>query len=159
MKKSINFYLRCVLRIYLIQCNLSIQFNANKCWHVIILIFIAITKIHARYLFLFIFSVRLCLFCVIIRFVHVRHTGQWPPSWKVFHPRFYPLLFLSYLNSCERASISLFMFSAKQGNYWYQFYNVFGMMQLLTGRVPRTLTHLELSLLLMERSIPERMVI
>ena len=47
------------------------------------------------------------------------------------------------------------MFSAKQGNYWYQFYNVFGMMQLLTGRVPRTLTHLELSLLLMERSIHE----
>ena len=25
------------------------------------------------------------------------------------------------------------MFSAKQGNYWYHFYNVFGMKQSLTG--------------------------
>ena len=33
----------------------------------------------------------------------------------------------SYLNSWERASISLLMFSAKQGNYLVPFYNVFGM--------------------------------
>jgi len=25
------------------------------------------------------------------------------------------------------------MFSAKQGNYWYHFYNVFGMTRSLTG--------------------------
>ena len=28
------------------------------------------------------------------------------------------------------------MFSAKQGNYWYHFYNVFGMTRSLTGLDP-----------------------
>ena len=41
---------------------------------------------------------------------------------RIFYPRFYPLHFFSYLNSSERASICLLMFSAKQGNYWYHFY-------------------------------------
>ena len=33
------------------------------------------------------------------------------------------------------------MFSAKQGNYWYHFYNVFGMTQSLTGDWTRDLPH------------------
>ena len=37
----------------------------------------------------------------------------------IFFPIFFP-----YLNSKERASISLLMLSAKQGNYWYHFYYV-----------------------------------
>ena len=51
-----------------------------------------------------------CRFCVIIRFFHPRHNGQWPPTSKDFHPRSYPLHFLSYLYSSKRASISLFQF-------------------------------------------------
>ena len=44
----------------------------------------------------------------------------------IFYLRFYPLHLFTYLNSWERASISLSMLSAKQGNYWYHFYHVFG---------------------------------
>ena len=33
------------------------------------------------------------------------------------------------------------MLSAKQGNYWYHFYNVFGMTQCLTGGWTRDLPH------------------
>ena len=53
--------------------------------------------------------------------------------WRILYPRFYPLHLFSYLNSWERASIFPFlMFSAKQGNYWYHFNNVFGMTRSLT---------------------------
>ena len=48
---------------------------------------------------------------------------------------------VSYLNSWERASISLFNIECKQGKYWYHFYNVFGMMQSLTGDWTRDLLH------------------
>ena len=54
--------------------------------------------------------------------------------WRIFYPRFYPSHLFSYLNSCERASIfPCLMLSAKQGNYWYHAYNVFGMTRSLTG--------------------------
>ena len=33
----------------------------------------------------------------------------------------------------ERASVSLVMFSAKQGKFWYHFFNVFGMTRLFIG--------------------------
>ena len=46
-----------------------------------------------------------CRFSVIIRLVHPGHNGQWPPTLKDFYPRFYPLHFLSYIYSSERASI------------------------------------------------------
>jgi len=42
------------------------------------------------------------------------------------------ITFWSCLNFWERASISLFM-CAKQENYWYHFYNLFGMTRSLTG--------------------------
>ena len=50
----------------------------------------------------------LCRFCLAIRFFPPRHNDQWPPTSKDFYLRFYPLHFLSYLYSSERASISLF---------------------------------------------------
>ena len=50
--------------------------------------------------------------------------------WKISIPNFIHFFFL---NSWERASISFSMLSAKQGNYWYHFYNVFGMTRSLTG--------------------------
>ena len=54
---------------------------------------------------------------------------------RIFYARFYPLHLFSYLNSSERASISLLMLSAKQENYWYHFYNVFGMTRSLSGGI------------------------
>jgi len=41
-------------------------------------------------------------------------------------------IFLSYLKSKERASISYLLLSAKQGNYWYNFYNIVGIKRSLT---------------------------
>ena len=60
---------------------------------------------------------------------------QWPTTSKDFHPRFYPLL-----NSWERV-FPFKMLSAKQGNYWYHFYKVFGMTWSLTGDWTRDLLH------------------
>ena len=59
-------------------------------------------------LLIFFLAFDFCRFCVIIRLFHPRHNGQWPPTSKGFHPRSYPLHFLSYLYSSKRASISLF---------------------------------------------------
>ena len=75
-----------------------------------------------------------CQFCVVIRFFHPRHNGQWLPTSKDFLSQILSITFLkkSYLNSSERAGISLLMLIAKQGNYWYHFYNVFGMTRSLT---------------------------
>ena len=49
---------------------------------------------------------------------------------RIFYPRFYPLHLFSYLNYRERA---ILISSAKHGNYWYRFYNVFGMTRFFTG--------------------------
>ena len=44
------------------------------------------------------------------------------------HYIYFPILFLE-----KEPVFPFFMFSAKQGNCWYQFYNVFGMTRSLTG--------------------------
>ena len=59
----------------------------------------------------------------------------------------FPLHLFSYLNFSERASISLFMLSAKQGNYWYHYYTVFGTTRSLTGDLIRDLPHSKASTL------------
>ena len=47
-----------------------------------------------------------------------------------------------FLNNCEKEPVFLFlMISAKQGSYWYHFYNVFGMKWSLTGDWTRDLSH------------------
>ena len=35
-----------------------------------------------------------CRFCVVIRFNHPRHNGQWPPTSKDFYTRSYPLHYI-----------------------------------------------------------------
>ena len=47
-----------------------------------------------------------CRFCVVIRFFHPRHNGQWSLTSKDFYTTSYPLHLFSYLNTWERASIS-----------------------------------------------------
>ena len=39
-----------------------------------------------------------CLFCVVIRFFHPRHNGQWPPTANDFYTIFYPLNYFLILN-------------------------------------------------------------
>jgi len=55
-------------------------------------------------------------------------------GFKGFLSQLLSITFFPYLNSFERASISLFMLRDKQGNYWYHFYNVFGMTRSLNPR-------------------------
>ena len=91
---------------------------------------------------LFLLAFDFCQFCVVIRFFIPATTANDLRLWRIFYPRFYPLHFFSYLNSSERAPVFPFlMLSAKQGNNWYHFDNVFGMMQSLTGDWTRDLPH------------------
>ena len=71
-------------------------------------------------------------FCVVIRFFHPRHNGFSIPD--LIHYIYFPILIL------EKEPVFPFpMLSAKQRNYWYHFYNVFGMTRSLTGDWTRDL--------------------
>ena len=74
-----------------------------------------------------------CRFCVVIRFFHPRHNGQWPPTSKDFYTRSYPLHYFLILILEKESVFPFSMLSAKQGNCWYHFYNVFGLTRSLTG--------------------------
>ena len=86
-----------------------------------------------RFLLLLFLALDFCLFCVVICFFIPTTTfNDLSPTLKDFYPRSYPSLFLSYLNILEKEPACPFlMLSAKQANYWYHFYNLFGMMRSL----------------------------
>ena len=67
-----------------------------------------------------------CRFCVVIWGFHPRHNGQWPPTSKDFNIRSYPLHYFLILILEKEPVFPFSILSAKQGNYWYHFYNVFG---------------------------------
>ena len=58
------------------------------------------------------------------------------------HCIYFPILILE-----KEPVFPFLMFSTKQGNYWYHFYNVFGMTRSLTGDWTRDLPVLEASTL------------
>ena len=82
-----------------------------------------------------------CWFCVVIRFFHPCNNGQWPPSSRDLCPKFYRLHCFPILILEKEPVFSFWMLSAKQGNSWYHFYNVFGMTQSLTGDWTLDLPH------------------
>ena len=83
-----------------------------------------------------------CRFCVVIRFFHPRHNCQWPPTSKDFLSKILSISFIFNILILEKEPVFPFlMLSAKQGNYWYHFYNVFGMTRSLTGDWTRDLPH------------------
>ena len=82
-----------------------------------------------------------CRFCVVIRFFHPLHNGQWPPTSKDFYTKYYPLHYCLILILEKSQYFPFSMLSAKQGYYWYHFYNVFGMTRSLTGDWNRDLPH------------------
>ena len=92
-------------------------------------------------LFFFYLAFTFCLFCMVIWFFSPATTANDLRLWRIFYPRFYPLQLFSYLNSWQRASISLFNVECHTRNYWYHFYNVFGMTMSLTGDWTRDLPH------------------
>ena len=79
--------------------------------------------------------------CCVIRYFHPRHNGQWPPTSKDFYTRSYPFHYFLILFLEKEPAFPFSMLSAKQGNYWYHFYNVFGMTRSLTGDWTRDLPH------------------
>ena len=60
-------------------------------------------------------------------------TAKWPPTSKDFFTRSYPLHYFLILILAKEPVFPFSMLSAKQGNYWYHFYSVFGMMRSLSG--------------------------
>ena len=54
----------------------------------------------------------------------------------VIHYIYFPILILQ-----KEPVFPFLMLSAKQGNYWYHFYNVFGMTPSLTGDWTQDLPH------------------
>ena len=84
-------------------------------------------------MFGFLLAFAFCRFGEVIRFYHPRRNGQWPPTLKDFYTRSYSLHYFLILIIEKEPVFPFSMLSAKQGNYWYHFYNVFGMTQSLTG--------------------------
>ena len=81
----------------------------------------------------FFFSVRLLSVVRGHWFFHPRHNGQWPPTSKDFYTRSYTLHYFLILFFRKSQYLPCSMLSAKQGHYWYHFYNAFGMTRSLTG--------------------------
>ena len=81
-----------------------------------------------------------CRFCVVIQFFHPRHNGQWLPTSKDFLSHILSITFI-FLFQRKSQYFPFWMVSAKQGHYWYHFYNVFGMTRSLTGDWTRDLPH------------------
>ena len=95
-------------------------------------------RISRTYVYKKIFSVRLLSVCVVIPFFHPRQNGQWPPTSKDFYTRSYLLHFFLILILEKESVFPFSILSAKQGHYWYHFYNVFGITRSLTGDWTRT---------------------
>ena len=77
---------------------------------------------------------------MVIPFFYPSHNGQWPPTSKDFYTR-YSLQYFFILIIEKEPVFPFAMLSAKQGNYWYHFYNVFGMTLSLTGDWTQNLPH------------------
>ena len=74
-------------------------------------------------------------------FFHPLHSGQWPPTLKDVYTRYYPLHYFLILILEKEPVFPFSMLSAKQGHYWYHFYNVFGMTRSMIGDWTRDLPH------------------
>ena len=60
-----------------------------------------------------------CPFCMVIRFFHPRHNGEWPPTLKDFYTRSYPLHYFLILILRKSQFFPFSMLSAKLRYYWY----------------------------------------
>jgi len=63
---------------------------------------------------------------------------QWPMTSNLSIPDFIHYFFIPILILQEEPVLPFLMLSAKQGNYWYHFYYVFGMTRSLSGIEPGT---------------------
>ena len=70
---------------------------------------------------------------------HTRARTYTPHAYMHINTRITLFSDLSFLRKSQY--FPFWMFSAKQGHYWYHFYNVFGMTRSLTGDWTRELPH------------------
>ena len=110
------------VRTRLYTCRASLGKYITNCVDFVLTHIFIILRFMLVHLLCF-FSVRLCRFCVAIFFFYPRHNSQWPPTLKDFYPKFYPRHFCPILILEKEPVFPFLMFSAKQGNYWYHFYN------------------------------------
>ena len=82
-----------------------------------------------------------CRFCVVIRFFISATTANDLPLWRIFIPDCIHYIYFPILILEKEPVFPFLMFSARQGHYWYHFYNVFGMTRSLTGDWTRDLPH------------------
>ena len=92
------------------------------------------------YILLFFLAFDFCSFCVVIVFSSPPQRPM-TSEFEDFYTRSYPLHYF-LISKLEKGPVFPFsMFSAKQGNYWYHFDNVFCMTRSLTGDWTRDLPH------------------
>ena len=72
-------------------------------------------KLLGVFLFFFL-AFDFCRFCVVIRFFHPRHNGQWPLTLKDFYTRSYPLHYFLILILEKEPVFPFSMLSAKHRN-------------------------------------------
>ena len=95
-----------------------------------------------KFILQFVFSVQLFVGSAWSFFFFIPATTANDPDFEGFsipdfvHYIYFPILILE-----KEAVFYFLMFSAKQGNYWYHFYNVFDMKRSLTGDWTRDLPH------------------
>ena len=83
------------------------------------------------YSFLVFLAFDFCRFCVAIRFFIPAKMANDLRLWRISIPDLIHHLLIFIL---EKEPVFPFsMLSAKRGNYWYHFYNIFGMTRSLTG--------------------------
>ena len=68
----------------------------------------SILKLFSCCWFVLFLAFDLCRFCVVIRFFHPRHNGQWPPTSKDFYTRSYPLHYFLILILEKEPEFSIF---------------------------------------------------
>ena len=84
--------------------------NSNNSVHMVLDKYSKLKKIFLAFDF--------CRFCVVIRFFHPYHKGQWP---RISIPDFIHYIYFPMLILEKEPVFSFWMFSAKQGHYWYHF--------------------------------------
>ena len=92
-----------------------------------------------RVFFMFFLAFDFCRFCVVICFFIPATTANDLRLWRISIPNLIHYILILIL---EKEPVFPFsMLSAEQGNYWYHFYNVFGMTRSLTRDWTRDLSH------------------
>ena len=108
--------------------SLQLLEDYNKVWETEL----TMSKFHNLKNSIYFLAFDFCRFCVVFFFCP-RNNSQWPQNFKNFCPRFDALHFCPILILEREPVFPFFTLSWVQRNYWYHFFNVFGLTRSLTG--------------------------